>query len=530
MKKIIYLVFVVLVIGLLVVPVNAQTTIKSVGEGQVEVAFTYAGYLNSDKVYVAGEFNDWNKNDPEWRMKKKDGIWSLTKVVAEGEYQYKFTVFTSGIVSWVLDEDASSFAPDGYGGQNSVLIADANVTFGPRIIALEKQMASVNQGFEYHGYARSGYMVSSNGGAASNQLPSSFRLGNEIDTYVENTFAKTFSSDNGSWMKASFMLVNKNVEHSTWTTTEGSWEDDGLLRQAYVEGSGFDFAPHINFWAGKKYYGRSDVHISDFYWRDYSGYGAGIDNVNCGKGKFGMAYIGHSGYEGDYFDGVGEYSQHNIDFRFTELPVPGGNMEFELTYAYAKGDDEDIDNLSDGGLAVIYNRNDFYGATDGTTTTAVQFGTGILAGDGLGSSYATWMFEDARSVRFLTYGVANVSDKVDIMPQLVYQSDRNKYGEDEDISSIALGARLVHYITNNFSMQYEYGVDRVEQEFSWNSDEYTVHKITIAPTIKLDSTFWNRPELRFFVTYATGDEEADWASEYEEDSGLAYGVQMETWW
>jgi len=60
-------------------------------------------------------------------------------------------------------------------------------------------------------------------------------------------------------------------------------------------------------------------------------------------------------------------------------------------------------------------------------------------------------------------------------------------------------------------------------------------KLTIAPTITLDDTsFWTRPQLRAFVTYATFDKNAtkagiNDASLQGEDSGMTYGVQMETW-
>lgn len=61
-----------------------------------------------------------------------------------------------------------------------------------------------------------------------------------------------------------------------------------------------------------------------------------------------------------------------------------------------------------------------------------------------------------------------------------------------------------------------------------------LHKLTIAPTLTLDDTsFWVRPQLRAFVTYGTWDKKltgsiAD-GTYTDEESGIAYGVQMESW-
>ena len=109
---------------LVTVPVVAKTEVKKAAEkGKVEVIFSFDQHLDAQAVYVAGEFNDWNPNHKEWKMTKKDGVWKLSKKLAQDkEYQYKFTVPNGEKVKWIKDKEAEKFKDDSYGGKNSVVI------------------------------------------------------------------------------------------------------------------------------------------------------------------------------------------------------------------------------------------------------------------------------------------------------------------------------------------------------------------------------------------------------------------------
>ncbi|MGN5139590.1 carbohydrate porin [Aeromonas sp. 164P] len=47
--------------------------------------------------------------------------------------------------------------------------------------------------------------------------------------------------------------------------------------------------PEATLWAGKRYYQRHDIHISDFYYWNVSGAGAGIEGIQDGPGKLSFA-------------------------------------------------------------------------------------------------------------------------------------------------------------------------------------------------------------------------------------------------
>ena len=73
--------------------------------------------INSE-VLLAGDFNNW---EPEpMKYNKKHALFSKSKELASGKYEYKFIV--NG--AWVLDEQNENFVNNDQGSLNSVLIVE----------------------------------------------------------------------------------------------------------------------------------------------------------------------------------------------------------------------------------------------------------------------------------------------------------------------------------------------------------------------------------------------------------------------
>ena len=54
-------------------------------------------------------------------------------------------------------------------------------------------------------------------------------------------------------------------------------------------------AAEATFWAGARYYDRHDLHINDFYYRDPSGLGGGVEDIALGESaKLAVSWIGGS--------------------------------------------------------------------------------------------------------------------------------------------------------------------------------------------------------------------------------------------
>jgi cyclomaltodextrinase len=87
------------------------------------VTFQFRPDTPVTNVFLAGTFNDWN--DSKTRMiANKDGVYEATLMLPVGRYQYKFVADGR----WITDMSAKDFAPDGFGGQNSVITVDDSFT------------------------------------------------------------------------------------------------------------------------------------------------------------------------------------------------------------------------------------------------------------------------------------------------------------------------------------------------------------------------------------------------------------------
>ena len=134
--------------------------------------------------------------------------------------------------------------------------------------------------FDYYGYMRAGYGVDEDGTKQTRfQAPGAgvaYRLGNEVDTYMETGFSYYHVKDEEEdppIFGTHFMLAYSTLDKNTGINLEG---DSGTvsLRQAYATARNLIAdQPEATLWAGQRFYRRHDIHINDFWWLDMSGYG-----------------------------------------------------------------------------------------------------------------------------------------------------------------------------------------------------------------------------------------------------------------
>ena len=84
--------------------------------GTVRVKFSMPT-RGAKSIYVAGEFSDWR---PEHAMRRRpDGTWDVTVDLNAGR-TYEFRYVVDGR-EWVNDPAPDGYAPNPYGGENSVV-------------------------------------------------------------------------------------------------------------------------------------------------------------------------------------------------------------------------------------------------------------------------------------------------------------------------------------------------------------------------------------------------------------------------
>ena len=83
-----------------------------------KVTFTLPEVITARTAHVVGDFNDWDIQTLP--MQKKRGQFTLTIELTPGRnYQFRYLVNDT---EWYNDWDADRYAPNPFGGDNSVVI------------------------------------------------------------------------------------------------------------------------------------------------------------------------------------------------------------------------------------------------------------------------------------------------------------------------------------------------------------------------------------------------------------------------
>jgi 1,4-alpha-glucan branching enzyme len=82
-----------------------------------ETVFSFTPKQAAKKVFLAGDFNDWNPTGRRM-VKGKGGTFRARLQLPPGRYEYKFVVDDA----WVLDAEAPEHATNSFGSINSVVV------------------------------------------------------------------------------------------------------------------------------------------------------------------------------------------------------------------------------------------------------------------------------------------------------------------------------------------------------------------------------------------------------------------------
>jgi maltoporin len=423
----------------------------------------------------------------------------------------------------------------------------------------------LNNFVDFTGYFRAGYGRDNEGGPqvafqAQGAL-SKYRLGNEAENYLELSLSKTFFPAG---------MFDRNPARRPADTTNGPVAFVKLTGSAYNpysdlgSASGTDFGlpeawaaignvvhgqASLKFWAGERFYRRHDIHISDFYFQNMSGAGAGAEDLQLPFGRMAFAWIGAASQSGvsdlpvpDAQNEAG-YSKSNFDLRLYDVGLPWGQGEFGVTVAREdSGQDangNDAQNANGVALSFLHMRDKFL-SDDGFNKFSLQWGQGPAKTFVSGFDYFTLNGDtyirpdpaDSWRFRVTEHFVAQPWEHLSIGPALVYQYTdfTTPYGGQQHW--LSFGVRPVIQFNRHFSLAFEPGVDWVKDSQAGSSG--ALFKFSIAPQVALGPGFFNRPVLRVFFTYAS------WPTAFrgqvggqdylDATTGMTFGAQVEAWW
>jgi maltoporin len=383
--------------------------------------------------------------------------------------------------------------------------------------------AFADVGFDFGGYFRAGPQASDkNSNRTCYGLTGAefkYRLGNECEGYGEFLLTGTVKQATGEVFKVFFMPAVSS------TSAGSEANSDVSTAQMYTEISGLDFAPGASFWGGKRYHRGADVHIVDKFFEQLDGTGAGA-TIDAMGGKLDLAY-----YRKDGTGAAGAQVPGNrLNAWLRDIPVnPDGTLNVLLNYT--KGDADT--GKSGTAVSVRHTQSKLMGGNvNNNLWLQMSQGSAGLTGNfgdlTAGSDVKKWRIVDGIQ--------GQLSTNVGFQAIAMYQSNKADAG-DSTITS--LGGRLSYAFTRNFKLLTDLGIDRVKPA---NGSSANLTKLTIAPTISTGPGFFNRPELRFYVTTAKWNDGANDAAKAaagnattglngvdSKTSGTSYGVQAEVW-
>ncbi len=407
----------------------------------------------------------------------------------------------------------------------------------------EESLTTANS-FEFHGYARSGLLFDEKQHGAVGTGPYMTpagrynapvgRLGLEDDTYVELTLSKNIVHDNGSSARYTVMVADGVETKNEWTAPESNIN----VRQAYAELKNLPSFTgafrDATLWAGKRFDRNNyDIHFFDSDIIFLSGTGAGIYDVKPTDGL-----TTHVTLYGRDFDDIADTNTDIENYILTFNNFIGDHWQFMFSAMTSPDHDETNADLATSGVHTLlaYHMD----LADGFAKA------GIIYGDGLGGEPKSIgangsVTKDASTVRAFAYMVTDLNDSWRIAPALLAETSDDRYGISDEATWASFNVRLANEITQNFEMVYESTYQYMDLQEGSEQASGGFYKVTVAPTFKLDTGagFFNRPEIRFMVSYIDWDDdlngfgdtlEADTFANTPYDGGTwLFGTQMEIW-
>jgi maltoporin len=345
-------------------------------------------------------------------------------------------------------------------------------------------IASADDAFEFHGYARAGTAYEQDGdrtisvdGSTGNSVG---RLGNEGNG-GEFSFIKNFSGDNSTDWDVGMMLEN-------WGTLG--------VKQTWAGASNvFESQPNAYVWAGKVFHSRLQQSLNDYYISMQDGQGAGIKNLELGFANLELGFVDDS-------DGLHNYA---VTSKLSNIKV-GDNVTFDIIANYGFADNTVTDPIDAYLLAtqIKVGGQNFYARYSDNTENNLFWGK----------------TEGNSSVYFSYDGSVSLSAQTGLEYLLSYQDF--KVAEVDDRVAYNAIIRPTFQWDNIHSTWLEVGYSMVD--FDDSRTDNSAYKVTLSQNISVGNGTGARPQIRFYVT----------AGE-EKNSGIATnpviaGAMFEAWW
>ena len=433
----------------------------------------------------------------------------------------------------------------------------------------------------FNGYFRSGVFHGDGGRLTGFEKNKVGRLGNEADTYGEIGLGADIAKvDDTVWSVYTMLAVSDREFSNSWQEADrtkdagvyGNSEDTMRAQIAFrqyklnVKGL-LDWDKDASIWVGKNYYRREDIHITDWYYYDISGNGAGVEDLSVGSGKLSVAWLAKTDattskdvtasykyYDvdtGSYKDGkinlgsvpVAYRQAQKFDVRYNVGLWDGANLQISNLYLVP----EEENALVHSNNGNVFGLELTQGFNGGWNKTVFQWGHAAYAGAMMWNGDLSWYdggdTQDNNGFRIINTGDTTITDsfKIQHVAQYAWGTKKVDGQDDEKVKFAQLVVRPFLQLTKMTRLIWEAGAYVQTQKKGDNMNNVNRgQKLTMAYGITPDaSNVWSRPEIRFFVSYIHANnanvngkiENENVTRKYGEKdcNNVQFGAQVEAW-
>lgn len=406
--------------------------------------------------------------------------------------------------------------------------------------AMEVEVANptdvIADGWEIHGYMSSNVRVA-DGKTVDTEYgkPDYLTAGThgKSTNQVEFVVKKHSEYQNGVW--ADYVLRTEYGNGNSYAySSSGSQKNNTTaqfeVKEAFVELGGI-LGEDTSIWGGQRFLNRAAGILSGEFWKQSSGIGAGIQ-TKLGGNTAGVAYVLADPDAGSANPGAERTTLSSLDFYYYGVDAGIGSLDFDLKYGQQTLDGEDDDGF---GASVTLNTS-YYGL-DGWTQNAIAYGKGVMQNRGVNFGGWSGGGDDAESLFLTSYGVLNVSDRVQLGTEATYFTSLDTLFGQEDLTRWIVAARPSYKLNDNIRLEAtaSYGFEELGDPAAWGrpqgTDESKIINLEIATAFTANSDYFGRPQVKPYISYIKADDE-DSASNIGIDSGkdqFVFGVHTEIW-
>lgn len=391
----------------------------------------------------------------------------------------------------------------------------------------------VTDGWEVHGYMSSNVRVV-DGTTTDTEFgrPDYLTAGThgKSTNQVEFVVKKHSEYENGVWadyvVRSEFGNGNSSA-YSSDGDQSVSDKDGFAVKEAFVELGGI-LGEDTSIWGGQRYLNRAAGILSGEFWKQSSGIGAGLQ-TKLGGNTAGIAYVMADPTAGN--DDAARETLSSIDLYYYGVDAGIGSLDFDLKIGRQAKPGKDDDGV---GASVTLNTS-YYGL-DGWTQTAIAYGKGIMQNRGV--NFGNWSGGDdkAESLFFTSYGVWNISDKVQLGTEVTYITALDQLWTAEGLTRYIVAARPSYKLNENVRLEAtaSYGHEEGDEGYwgrTGDALESNILNLEVATAFTANSDYFGRPQIKPYISYIKADDEAS-ASMIGIDNGkdqFVFGVHTEIW-